>query len=81
MLLLQNCNLSCYVMPNIVIKELIHVIHVLQVLSAYVKSIEDHGFILHFGLPTFAGFMSKPNQTGNHSCTLPSLSLLPWLLA
>ncbi|CAA3014339.1 rRNA biogenesis RRP5 [Olea europaea subsp. europaea] len=34
-----------------------------MVLSAYVKSIEDHGFILHFGLPTFAGFMSKPNQT------------------
>ncbi|KAL2480440.1 RNA binding [Abeliophyllum distichum] len=34
-----------------------------MVLSAYVKSIEDHGFILHFGLPSFAGFMPKRNQS------------------
>ncbi|GER39943.1 RNA binding [Striga asiatica] len=33
-----------------------------MVLSAYVKSIEDHGFILHFGLPSFAGFMPKETQ-------------------
>ncbi|KAG8367979.1 hypothetical protein BUALT_Bualt16G0128900 [Buddleja alternifolia] len=34
-----------------------------MVLSAYMKSIEDHGFMLHFGLPNFAGFMPKHNQT------------------
>ncbi|XP_052176477.1 rRNA biogenesis protein RRP5 isoform X2 [Diospyros lotus] len=33
-----------------------------MVLSAYVKSIEDHGYILHFGLPSFTGFLSKNNQ-------------------
>lgn len=37
----------------------------MQVLSAYVKSIEDHGFMLHFGLPSFTGFMPKQNQSGN----------------
>ncbi|KAL0346327.1 UNVERIFIED_CONTAM: rRNA biogenesis protein RRP5, partial [Sesamum radiatum] len=34
-----------------------------MVLSAYAKSIEDHGFILHFGLPSFTGFMPKHNQS------------------
>ncbi|KAL6509109.1 hypothetical protein OROGR_023216 [Orobanche gracilis] len=34
-----------------------------MVLSAYVKSIEDHGYILHFGLPSFAGFMPKDNKS------------------
>lgn len=34
-----------------------------MVLSAYVKSIEDHGFILHFGCPCFAGFMSKHSKS------------------
>lgn len=34
-----------------------------MVLSAYVKSIEDHGFILHFGCPYFAGFMSKHGKS------------------
>ncbi|KAL7134052.1 hypothetical protein ABFS83_11G001300 [Erythranthe nasuta] len=34
-----------------------------MVLSAYVKSIEDHGFILHFGLSAFEGFMPKHNQS------------------
>lgn len=34
-----------------------------MVLSAYVKSIEDHGFILHFGCPHFAGFMSKQRKS------------------
>ncbi|KAM7262095.1 hypothetical protein ACFE04_021172 [Oxalis oulophora] len=28
-----------------------------MVLSAYVKSIEDHGYMLHFGLPSFTGFL------------------------
>ncbi|KAL9228093.1 hypothetical protein vseg_003707 [Gypsophila vaccaria] len=30
-----------------------------MVMSAYVKSIEDHGYILDFGTPSFAGFMQK----------------------
>lgn len=34
-----------------------------MVLSAYVKSIEDHGFILHFGCPYFTGFMSKHSKS------------------
>ncbi|CAL5321309.1 unnamed protein product [Camellia sinensis] len=33
-----------------------------KVITAYVKSIEDHGYILHFGLPSFTGFMSKNSQ-------------------
>ncbi|KAF3622978.1 putative disease resistance protein RGA3-like isoform X1 [Capsicum annuum] len=30
-----------------------------MILSAYVKSMEDHGYIIHFGLPSFSGFMPK----------------------
>ncbi|KAK7345187.1 hypothetical protein VNO77_15745 [Canavalia gladiata] len=30
-----------------------------MVIAAYVKSIEDHGYILHFGLPSFMGFLPK----------------------
>ncbi|XP_020233818.1 rRNA biogenesis protein RRP5 [Cajanus cajan] len=30
-----------------------------MVLAAYVKSIEDHGYILHFGLASFTGFLPK----------------------
>ncbi|KAJ0028108.1 hypothetical protein Pint_36335 [Pistacia integerrima] len=33
-----------------------------MVLTAYVKSIEDHGYILHFGLPSFTGFLPKKSQ-------------------
>ncbi|XP_031396337.1 rRNA biogenesis protein RRP5 isoform X3 [Punica granatum] len=33
-----------------------------MVLSACVKSIEDHGYILHFGSPSFTGFLPKPSQ-------------------
>ncbi|KAI7999799.1 rRNA biogenesis protein RRP5 [Camellia lanceoleosa] len=33
-----------------------------MVITTYVKSIEDHGYILHFGLPSFTGFMSKNSQ-------------------
>ncbi|KAK4767494.1 hypothetical protein SAY86_015244 [Trapa natans] len=33
-----------------------------MVLSARVKSIEDHGYILHFGLPSFTGFLPKASQ-------------------
>ncbi|KAJ8544824.1 hypothetical protein K7X08_017407 [Anisodus acutangulus] len=34
-----------------------------MILSAYVKSMEDHGYIIHFGLPSFSGFM--PNESEN----------------
>ncbi|XP_024021580.1 rRNA biogenesis protein RRP5 isoform X2 [Morus notabilis] len=33
------------------------------VLTAYVKSNEDHGYILHFGLPSFTGFLPKNSQS------------------
>ncbi|KAL2923175.1 rRNA biogenesis protein RRP5 [Bienertia sinuspersici] len=32
-----------------------------MVLTANVKSIEDHGYILHFGVPSFTGFLPKKN--------------------
>lgn len=31
------------------------------------KSIEDHGYMLHFGPPSFTGFMPKDSQPGNIS--------------
>lgn len=34
-----------------------------MVLTAYVKSIEDHGYILSFGLPSFVGFLPKNDRT------------------
>ncbi|KAL2326887.1 hypothetical protein Fmac_020314 [Flemingia macrophylla] len=33
-----------------------------MVLAAYVKSIEDHGYILHFGLASFMGFLPKDSS-------------------
>ncbi|KAK2985370.1 hypothetical protein RJ640_029327 [Escallonia rubra] len=36
-----------------------------MVLSAYVKSIEDHGYMLHFGLPSFTGFMPRNSHSGS----------------
>ncbi|XWS66505.1 hypothetical protein CRYUN_Cryun05aG0205500 [Craigia yunnanensis] len=33
-----------------------------MVLTGYVKSIEDHGYILHFGLSSFMGFLPKDDQ-------------------
>lgn len=33
-----------------------------MVITAYVKSIEDHGYILHFGLSSFSGFLPKKSQ-------------------
>ncbi|XWS56135.1 hypothetical protein CRYUN_Cryun09bG0060500 [Craigia yunnanensis] len=33
-----------------------------MVLTGYVKSIEDHGYILHFGLSSFMGFLRKDGQ-------------------
>ena len=37
---------------------------VIQVLAAYVKSIEDHGYILHFGQSSFTGFLPKHSFAG-----------------
>ncbi|CAN8259671.1 unnamed protein product [Cochlearia groenlandica] len=41
-----------------------------MVVSANVKSIEDHGYILHFGLPSITGFISNDGnqvlKTGQH---------------
>ncbi|KAI3518805.1 hypothetical protein L1887_07619 [Cichorium endivia] len=33
-----------------------------MVISAYVKSIEDHGYMLHFGVNSFTGFMQKNSK-------------------
>ncbi|KAF3441966.1 hypothetical protein FNV43_RR15882 [Rhamnella rubrinervis] len=35
-----------------------------MVLTGYIKSIEDHGYILHFGLSSFLGFLPKNSQAG-----------------
>ncbi|XP_040372263.1 rRNA biogenesis protein RRP5 isoform X1 [Rosa chinensis] len=40
-----------------------------MVLTAYIKSIEDHGYILHFGLSSFTGFLPKNSQAA-HSLLL-----------
>nr|GMD47877.1 rRNA biogenesis protein RRP5 isoform X1 [Ipomoea batatas] len=34
-----------------------------MILSAYIKSTEDHGYILHFGLPSFSGFLPIHSQS------------------
>ncbi|PIN20215.1 rRNA processing protein Rrp5 [Handroanthus impetiginosus] len=47
-----------------------------MVLSAYVKSIEDHGFMLHFGLPSFAGFMQKQKQSDSRNLEISIGQLL-----
>jgi hypothetical protein len=39
--------------------------YVSQVLTAQVKSVEDHGYILYFGVSTFSGFMPKADK-GRH---------------
>jgi len=46
----------------------------IQVLAAYVKSIEDHGYILHFGLPFFMGFLPKNSSAGKSQA--PAVNLL-----
>ncbi|KAJ0705044.1 putative suppressor of forked, tetratricopeptide-like helical domain superfamily [Helianthus annuus] len=33
-----------------------------MVISAYLKSIEDHGYMLHFGVTSFTGFMQKSGK-------------------
>lgn len=36
-----------------------------MMLNAEVTSVEDHGYILHFGLTSFSGFLPKTAQEGN----------------
>ncbi|KAL8246480.1 hypothetical protein R6Q59_007696 [Mikania micrantha] len=41
-----------------------------MVISAYVKSIEDHGFMLHFGVTSFTGFMQKNCKDGSRDAKI-----------
>ncbi|KAI3794742.1 hypothetical protein L1987_37379 [Smallanthus sonchifolius] len=41
-----------------------------MVLSAYVKSIEDHGYMLHFGVTSFTGFMQNISKDGNRNAKM-----------
>jgi len=53
--------------------------YVNQVLAAYVKSIEDHGYILHFGVSSFTGFLPKDSSTGKMKSTaLSFIYILVW---
>ncbi|KDP21906.1 hypothetical protein JCGZ_03044 [Jatropha curcas] len=47
-----------------------------MVLMAYVKSVEDHGYILHFGLPSFMGFLAKNSQNENTNSEVKTGQLL-----
>ncbi|KAL1204733.1 rRNA biogenesis protein RRP5 [Cardamine amara subsp. amara] len=38
-----------------------------MVFTANVKSVEDHGYILHFGLPSITGFIGKSNDGNQES--------------
>lgn len=49
--------------------------YVSQVLTAQVKSVEDHGYILYFGVSTFSGFMPKAGK-GRHCLIRSQLQLL-----
>ncbi|CAN6577203.1 unnamed protein product [Malus baccata var. baccata] len=47
-----------------------------MVLTAYVKSIEDHGYILHFGLSSFTGFLPKKSESDTKEIQLKAGQLL-----
>lgn len=47
-----------------------------MVLSAYVKSIEDHGYILHFGQTSFMGFLPKDSLSDGRSDRVKTGQLL-----
>lgn len=47
-----------------------------MVLTAYIKSIEDHGYILHFGLSSFTGFLPKNSQADSKEIQLSIGQLL-----
>ncbi|KAK9266592.1 hypothetical protein L1049_021657 [Liquidambar formosana] len=47
-----------------------------MVLTSYVKSVEDHGYILHFGLPSFTGFLPKSSLAESRENKLNTGQLL-----
>ncbi|CAB4286937.1 unnamed protein product [Prunus armeniaca] len=47
-----------------------------MVLTAYVKSIEDHGYMLHFGLSSFTGFLPKNSQADSKEIQVNTGQLL-----
>lgn len=47
-----------------------------MVLTAYIKSIEDHGYILHFGLTSFMGFLPKTSQAAHGAMDLNTGQLI-----
>ncbi|TQD85713.1 hypothetical protein C1H46_028765 [Malus baccata] len=47
-----------------------------MVLTAYVKSIEDHGYILHFGLSSFTGFLPKHRESDSKEIQVKTGQLL-----
>ncbi|KAI4332058.1 hypothetical protein L6164_016997 [Bauhinia variegata] len=47
-----------------------------MVLAAYVKSIEDHGYILNFGLSSFTGFLPKKSEAEGQSGEVKAGQLL-----
>ncbi|XP_065857406.1 rRNA biogenesis protein RRP5-like [Euphorbia lathyris] len=47
-----------------------------MVLTAYVKSIEDHGYMLHFGLPSLKGFLPKNSPNDSSSAELKTGQLV-----
>ncbi|XP_057982836.1 rRNA biogenesis protein RRP5 [Malania oleifera] len=51
-----------------------------MVVSAYVKSIEDHGYILHFGLPSFTGFCPKDSHDETREIKVKTGQLLQGLV-
>uniref|UniRef100_A0A2P2MJR3 S1 motif domain-containing protein n=1 Tax=Rhizophora mucronata TaxID=61149 RepID=A0A2P2MJR3_RHIMU len=51
-----------------------------MVLAAYVKSIEDHGYMLHFGLHSFVGFLPKNSQAEGRDAEVKPGQLLQALV-
>ncbi|KAL5545605.1 hypothetical protein UlMin_005292 [Ulmus minor] len=47
-----------------------------MVITAYVKSIEDHGYILNFGLSSFTGFLPKNSENASGEIDLNTGQLL-----
>ncbi|KAF5737374.1 protein RRP5 isoform X2 [Tripterygium wilfordii] len=47
-----------------------------MVLTAYVRSVEDHGYILHFGPPSFMGFLPKNSQADSKGVEVKTGKLL-----
>ncbi|XP_050380953.1 rRNA biogenesis protein RRP5 [Argentina anserina] len=47
-----------------------------MVLTAYIKSVEDHGYILHFGSSSFTGFLQKISQADGKEVQMSSGQLL-----